>query len=93
MLQLSLPLQPGNSGGPLFTEQGELAGIVVASLDMHYIYEHFGTIPQNVNFAVKSEYLLNLLEMLPDYKPAQSPRSVVGGSERLISTVVQVLAK
>lgn len=66
LFQISNPLQPGNSGGPLFNSKGELIGIVVSSLNAKYFYENIGIIPQNVNFAIKSTYLQNLLSMLPE---------------------------
>ncbi len=65
-LQISNPIQPGNSGGPLFNENGEVVGIVVASLNAKYLYEKIGIIPQNVNFAIKVDYLNNLIDMLPE---------------------------
>jgi S1-C subfamily serine protease len=64
--QISNPLQPGNSGGPLFNNKGELVGVVVSGLNAKYFYENAGIIPQNVNFAVKSTYLSNLLSMIPE---------------------------
>ena len=66
MLQISNPVQPGNSGGPLFDIEGRLVGVVVASLNARYFYEMADIIPQNVNFAVKSDYLSNLVSMLPE---------------------------
>ncbi|MDP1677099.1 MAG: trypsin-like peptidase domain-containing protein, partial [Bacteroidota bacterium] len=66
LFQISTPIQPGNSGGALFNKNGEIVGIVVASLNAKYFYENADIIPQNVNFAVKSDYLLNLISMLPE---------------------------
>lgn len=66
LFQISNPLQPGNSGGPLFDADGRLIGVVVASLNARYFYEMADIIPQNVNFAVKSDYLSNLVSMLPE---------------------------
>ena len=66
LFQISNPVQPGNSGGPLFNNNGELIGIVVSSLNAKYFYENLNIIPQNVNFAVKSDYLINLVSMLPE---------------------------
>lgn len=65
LFQISNPLQPGNSGGPLFNSKGELVGLVVSSLNAKYFYENVGVIPQNVNFAVKSTYIQNLISMMP----------------------------
>lgn len=61
LIQMSASIQPGNSGGPLFNTLGEVVGIVVASANARIFYEELGVIPQNVNFAVKSDYLLSLL--------------------------------
>ena len=53
--QISAPVQPGNSGGPLLDNSGNVVGIVVAKLNAARIAEMTdGDIPQNVNFAVKS---------------------------------------
>jgi serine protease Do len=68
LMQISNPIQPGNSGGPLFNSSGEIIGIVVATLNAKYFYENADIIPQNVNFAVKSDYLLNLSSMIPEDK-------------------------
>jgi serine protease Do len=38
LLQIGNPLQPGNSGGPLFNMQGELVGVVVSGLNAKYYY-------------------------------------------------------
>ncbi len=66
LFQISNPLQPGNSGGPLFNSKGELVGLVISSLNAKYFYENVGVIPQNVNFAVKSTYIQNLISMMPE---------------------------
>jgi len=65
--QISAEIQPGNSGGPLLDEKGNLVGVVIARLNDSKLFELTGSIPQNVNFAVKSDYLLNLTRMLPDF--------------------------
>lgn len=56
--QISVPVQPGNSGGPLLDENGNVIGIVVARL--------VGGMAQNVNYAVKSSYALGLLDAYLD---------------------------
>ena len=50
--QVSAPIQPGNSGGPLFNESGELIGIVSA--------KHSDG-AENVSYAVKLSYLNDLI--------------------------------
>ena len=66
VFQISVQIQPGNSGGPLFNQNGQVIGITQSSLDPNLAVGAFGTLPQNVNFAIKSNYILNLLPMLPE---------------------------
>jgi hypothetical protein len=54
-LQISAPVQPGNSGGPLLDGSGHLVGIVTAKLNAMRVARYTGDIPQNVNFAIKAE--------------------------------------
>jgi S1-C subfamily serine protease len=54
-LQMTVPVQPGNSGGPLLDLQGRVVGIVVGKLDALQVASVIGDIPQNVNFAIKGK--------------------------------------
>lgn len=54
-MQISAPVQPGNSGGPAVNEFGEVVGVVVAKLNAMRLADVTGDIPQNVNFAVRGE--------------------------------------
>ncbi len=54
--QISAPIQPGNSGGPLFDYKGNLVGIVNAKIPG----------AENVGYAIKSNYLRNLIDVLPN---------------------------
>lgn len=63
--QISNPIQPGNSGGALVDRAGNVVGVVVAKLSDAYAIAHEGTIPQNVNYAVKSTFLRAFLESVP----------------------------
>jgi TPR repeat protein len=63
--QISLPVQPGNSGGALVDEHGNVVGIVSAKLDAATALAASGSLPENVNYAVKSSFLLSFLESVP----------------------------
>lgn len=54
-MQITAPVQSGNSGGPLLGPDGEVVGVVVSKLDAVKAAEVFGDLPQNVNFAVRGE--------------------------------------
>jgi S1-C subfamily serine protease len=64
--QISVPVQPGNSGGALVDERGNVIGIVSAKLDAGAALAASGALPENVNYAVKSSLLLSFLESVPD---------------------------
>jgi len=63
--QISVPVQPGNSGGALVDERGNVIGIVSAKLDASAALAASGALPENVNYAVKSSFLLSFLESAP----------------------------
>jgi S1-C subfamily serine protease len=64
--QISVPLQPGNSGGPLVDEHGNVVGGVAAKLNAVTALATSGALPENVNYAVKSSFLLGFLESVPE---------------------------
>jgi serine protease Do len=54
-MQISAPVQPGNSGGPVINAAGQVVGVVVAKLDTMFALKAYDDIPQNVNFAIRGE--------------------------------------
>jgi len=64
--QVSLPIQPGNSGGPLVDSQGNVVGVIASELNEAVTLAVTGSLPENVNYAVKSSYLLSFLESFPE---------------------------
>lgn len=54
-MQISAPVQPGNSGGPVLNASGQVVGVVVARLSDDFGIENYGVVPQNVNFAIRGE--------------------------------------
>ncbi|PDT72446.1 trypsin-like peptidase domain-containing protein [Bradyrhizobium sp. C9] len=61
-LQISAAVQPGNSGGPLFDLGGGVVGVVAAKLDAVRVARATGTIPENINFAIKTGALRDFLD-------------------------------
>ncbi|TYL88438.1 trypsin-like peptidase domain-containing protein [Bradyrhizobium rifense] len=61
-LQISAPVQPGNSGGPLFDTTGQIVGVVTAKIPVLRIAAATGTIPENINFAIKTGALRDFLD-------------------------------
>jgi S1-C subfamily serine protease len=66
--QITAPIQPGNSGGPLFDDKGSIIGIVNA--------KHIGA--ENVSYAIKASYLLNLIDLMPTPPKLQTIGQVAG---------------
>ena len=62
LLQITAPVQAGNSGGPLLDDRGTISGIVVSKLDAVRVALVTGDFPQNVNFAIKASFLRSFLE-------------------------------
>lgn len=78
--QVSVPIQPGNSGGPLFDKAGNLIGIINAKLRGG----------ENVSYAIKVSYLNNLIDLLPT-KPTVN--TVNNLSSLTLSEQVKILNK
>ena len=78
LYQISAPIQPGNSGGPLFDNKGNLVGIVNA--------KHTGA--ENVGYAIKASYLRNLVESYLSTSIMPSNNQVAG--QPLTSQVKQL---
>lgn len=60
-IQISVPIQGGNSGGPLINESGTVIGIVVATVNAQKFLSITGSLPQNINYAIKAKVLLSFL--------------------------------
>jgi S1-C subfamily serine protease len=61
-LQISTPIQPGNSGGPLLDMSGNVVGVVVAQLNAVTMMQA-GSVPQDVNFAIQAPIVINFLSV------------------------------
>jgi S1-C subfamily serine protease len=66
-------VQPGNSGGPLLHSSGNVVGLVSARLADIATLKITGSLPQNVNYALKSSFITAFLETLPDVAAKLKP--------------------
>lgn len=100
-LQISAPVQPGNSGGPVFDMNGNLVGIVVAGIGTLKAARAIGgAVPQNVNFAVN---VAEAQKFLDHHKVAWEKRAFektkrlsvadVAAAARLTTAFIECIAK
>ena len=61
-MQISVPIQRGASGGPVLDQAGNVIGVVVSKLDALKFAERMGDLPQNVNFAIRGEFVRDFLQ-------------------------------
>ena len=61
-IQIDAALQPGNSGGPILDDKGNVVGVAVARLDKIYAFKKFGSLPENTNFGIKASVVRSILE-------------------------------
>lgn len=64
--QIQVPIQPGNSGGPLVSKStGNVIGVTSSSLDASQFMQRTGQVPQTVDYAIKTSYILPLIALEP----------------------------
>jgi hypothetical protein len=93
-IQISTPIQPGNSGGPLVDESGALVGVTTATL-ARGVGDRGDFVAQNVNFAIRA----NVVELFLQshgiaYQPADAelePLRTPDLADLVGPSVVQVL--
>ena len=59
--QMDAAVQPGNSGGPIYDENGNIVGVVIAQLNKMKFAKAIGSIPENVNFGIKASTVRQFL--------------------------------
>jgi len=82
LFQISAPVQPGSSGGPVLDESGDLLGIVVSRLNDEVTYAQSGAIPQNVNFAIGPAVVKAFLDDNGVAYKTGGGQEVIAGTER-----------
>ena len=88
--QISVPVQPGNSGGALVDENGNVVGLVQARLrgTIATLMAN-GMLPENVNYAIKSSVAKTLLNSVPETWPLQLKQENAAANRKLEDVIRQ----
>lgn len=93
LLQITAPVQPGNSGGPLLDMSGNVGGVVVSRLDGLRVASETGALPENVNFAIKLSELRGFLDangVAYDERASSAPLTAADLAETYAEAVVVI---
>jgi S1-C subfamily serine protease len=93
-LLISAPTQPGSSGSPVLTMDGTVVGVVTAGVSDEDFLRETGSLPQNLNWAVKIDYARPLFDVpraapAPGEQPAaRTPREVVEQASQAVCIIL-----
>lgn len=86
-MQITVPVQPGNSGGPLFNDSGEVVGVVTSKAAAAAFLIDTGTLPENIGWAVKSAMVQPLVGSAEAPPSLSSRREVIERAKRSVCIV------
>lgn len=89
-IQVSAPVQPGNSGGPLMSNSGQVVGMITAGLNSKNRLEKSGYVPQTVNYALKSDLIIPMATRAGISLPTFGTRTT--GTTRQVQRAVASIA-
>jgi S1-C subfamily serine protease len=77
LLQMTAPMSPGSSGGPVLNGKGEVIGVSFATIEGG----------QNLNFAIPSNYLKSLLRQFEPAKPYRQAVQTTADAVELVAAI------
>lgn len=86
--QITVPIQPGNSGGPLVNKHGQVIGVITSTASSIAFFKESGNMPQNINWAVKSDYVFPLLNKIPAERTINGRKMVIGSVKKAACMVL-----
>jgi S1-C subfamily serine protease len=86
-MQISVPIQPGNSGGPVVSYDGGVVGVIAATAGIEAFYGSTGALPQNVNWAIKSDYVKLMLAEYPPIAAAENRGEAIARTQAAVCEV------
>jgi len=87
VMQTSVQVQAGSSGGPLMNERGEVIGIMTSTAAVVAFTKATGSFPQNVNWAVKADYAAPLFDPPTKPRPATTREDSIERALRAVCVV------
>jgi len=87
-IQVSAPIQPGNSGSPLVNENGQVVGIVTATAAVEKFFAVTGSLPQNINWAIKAEYARALIPEASSNLQPRNKQEAIAHTEKSVCRVI-----
>lgn len=92
-LQITVPVHPGNSGGPLLSEDGKVVGVIAATIAVQAFLEQTrGALPQNINYAVSGSFVAPLVSSYnketTEVRVSSSRREIVEQARKAVLKVV-----
>jgi S1-C subfamily serine protease len=88
VFQMTVPIQPGNSGGPIVNYQGQVVGVATSTAAVANFLRITGTLPQNINWAVKGEYAQILAGIEPTKAAVLSRNQAIESTRKAICRIV-----
>lgn len=92
IMQVDVPLNEGNSGGPIVGRDARVVGVAVAKLDAVKMLREQGIIPERINFAIPSDALIRALrDQAIQYETAGANRTIETHRDQAIASTVQII--